>query len=94
MIRPLNDFIIIQPKEVDEKTTAGIILMPQSKEAPQTGIVISVGRGRITSDGNAISPNVNVGDEVIYTRYAGTEIADGNGTLLLLREMDILAIIE
>lgn len=94
MIRPLNDFIIIEPIEVDEKSTGGIILMEASKEKPQTGTVLAVGRGRIMEDGQRIEPDVKANDKVIYARYAGTEIVYEGTTALLVREMDILAVIE
>ena len=94
MIKPLNDFIVIQPTEVDEKTTGGIILMEESKDKPQTGVVVTVGAGRVMDDGKRIEASVAEGDKVIYSRYAGTEIAHKGHNLLLIREMDILAIIE
>lgn len=94
MIKPLNDFIIIKPNEIEEKSSAGIVLLETAQQKPQTGTVVAVGRGRLAEDGTRIPLSVSNNDKVIYARYAGTEVLHEGQSLLIVREMDILAIID
>ena len=94
-IRPLQDRIIVECVE-EETTTAGGIIIPDtaSKEKPQEGKVIAVGKGRKDSDGNIIAMDVKVGDKVLFGKYAGTEIKVDGKSYLMMREDDILGVIE
>ncbi len=91
-IRPLDDRIVVQPLEAEEKTTGGILLPDSAKEKPQRGKVLSVGEGRTTDDGKRIPLTVKVGDEVLYGKYAGTEIKYKGDELKILRENEVLAL--
>ena len=93
-IRPLDDRIVIQPLEAEEKTSGGILLPDTAKEKPQRAKVIAVGDGRLTDDGNRIALTVKVGDQVLYGKYAGTEIKYQGQELKILRENEILALYE
>ncbi len=90
-LQPLADRVVIKPIEREEKTKTGIILPDTAKEKPQEGKVIAVGPGRLSDDGKLIKMDVNVGDRVIYARYAGTEIKVDDEEVVILRENDILA---
>ena len=93
-IRPLDDRIVIQPLEAEEKTSGGILLPDTAKEKPQRAKVLAVGDGRLTDDGNRIALTVKIGDEVLYGKYAGTEIKYRGQELKILRENEILALYE
>ena len=93
-IRPLDDRIVIQPLEAEEKTSGGILLPDTAKEKPQRAKVLAVGDGRLTDDGNRIALTVKVGDEVLYGKYAGTEIKYRGQELKILRENEVLALYE
>jgi len=91
-LKPLGDRVVIQPKKAEEKTSSGIYLpSTASKEKPISGVVVAVGGGK-TIDGNKIPLEVKVGDNVIYSEYAGTEIKVNDEKYLIVREDDILAI--
>ena len=92
---PLADQVIIKlPKQEEEKTVNGIIIASTvKKEQDMQGTVVAVGSGRLMDNGTRVNPEVSVGDDVIFEKYAGTEIADGEDRLLILRERDIMAII-
>ena len=90
-IRPLDDRIVIQPLEAEEKTSGGILLPDTAKEKPQRAKVLAVGDGRLTDDGKRIALTVKVGDEVLYGKYAGTEIKYRGEELKILRENEVLA---
>jgi chaperonin GroES len=90
-LQPLGDRIVVKPSEKEERTKSGIVLPDTAKEKPQEGEVLAVGPGRITDDGKRITPDVKVGDTVIYAKYGGTEVKVENETLVILRESDILA---
>ena len=93
-IRPLNDRILVL-RVAEEQTTAGGIIVPDTaKEKPQKGNVIAVGSGKKSEEGKRISLEVKQGDEVLFPRYAGTEIKIDGVEHLIMREDDILAIIE
>jgi chaperonin GroES len=93
MLKPLADRVVVRPLEREEKTASGIFLPDTAKEKPQEGEVVAVGPGRI-EEGKRIEMEVKVGDRVIFSKYAGTEVKVGNEELLILRESDILAVIQ
>lgn len=93
-IKPLADRVIVRPMEEKEMKKGAIIIPDSAKERPQEGEVIAVGPGRTDEKGNKISMNVKKGDKVIYGKYAGTEIKLNGEEFLLMREDDILGIIE
>ncbi len=94
-LRPLADRIIVEPLEEEEVTASGIVLPETAKEKPQRGKVLSVGSGRKDESGKAIPVDVEVGDTVLFAKYGGTEVKlSSDQTLLVLRESDILAVIE
>ena len=93
-LRPLSDRLIVEPQEKEEKTASGIILPETAKEKPQEGTVLAAGPGRTDDDGKRIEMDVKTGDVVVYAMYAGTEIKIDDRKLLILKESDILAIIE
>ncbi len=93
-LKPLGDRLVVEPKEREETTASGIILPETAKEKPQEGLVIAVGPGRRDDDGDRIEMDVEVGDTVLYAKYAGTEIKLEGKKLLILKESDVLAIVE
>lgn len=93
-IKPLADRVIVRPMEEKETKKGAIIIPDSAKERPQEGEVIAVGPGRTDDKGNKITMNVKKGDKVIYGKYAGTEIKLNGEEYLLMREDDILGIIE
>jgi chaperonin GroES len=93
-VRPLHDRLIIQTEEEEEKTKGGIIIPDTAKEKPVEGKVIAVGAGRIKKDGTKMPLEIKKGDRVLYAKYAGTEIKMDGEEYLMMREDDILAIIE
>ncbi len=92
-VKPLADRIVLRPIEED-KTAGGIILPDTAKEKSMRGEVVAVGPGRLAENGERIKPEVKVGDVVIYSKYAGTEIEIDRQEYLILREGDVLAVIE
>lgn len=94
MLKPLGDRVIIEVVEQEETTASGIVLPDSAKEKPQEGKVIAVGTGRLNDKGERIELQVSEGDHVIYSKYAGTEVKYKEKEYLILREDDILAIIE
>ncbi|GAA4426970.1 co-chaperone GroES [Pontibacter saemangeumensis] len=92
-IKPLADRVIVAPAAAEEKTKSGIIIPDTAKEKPQRGEVIAVGEGKTSEQGSLIKPQVQVGDQVLYGKYAGTEISVDGSDYLIMRESDILAIL-
>ena len=90
-LQPLGDRLIVEALEDEETTTSGIVLPDTAKEKPQRGRVLAVGPGSRDEDGNFIAMEVAEGDEIIYSKYGGTEIKLGTEDYLILRESDILA---
>jgi len=88
---PLGDRVVVKPSPKEDVTKSGIVIPDTAKEKPQEGKVIAVGPGRMTEDGKRIAMDVKVGDIVIYAKYGGTEIKEGDDELIVLRESDILA---
>jgi chaperonin GroES len=93
-IRPLQDRVIVRRLEEEEKTKGGIIIPDTAKEKPQEGKVIAVGKGKVTEDGKVIPLDVKVGDKILFGKYSGTEIKIEGEEHLIMREEDILGIIE
>jgi chaperonin GroES len=93
-VKPLHDRLIIKTLEEEEKTKGGIIIPDTAKEKPVEGKVIAVGAGRIRKDGTKMSLEIKKGDRVLYAKYAGTEIKMDGEEYLMMREDDILAVIE
>ena len=93
-IRPLDDRVVVEPLEAEEKTQGGIVLPDSAKEKPTKGKVISVGEGKLLDSGKRAELLVKKGDRVLYGKYAGTEITVGGKDYLILKENDILAKID
>lgn len=94
MLKPLGDRIVIELIEAEEKTASGIVLPDSAKEKPQEGKVLAVGNGRVLDNGTRAEVDVQVGDRVLYSKYAGTEVKYDGKEVLILRESDILAVIQ
>jgi chaperonin GroES len=90
-LNPLDDRIVVQPQEAEERTAGGIVLPDSAKEKPQRGTVVATGPGRLLESGERGSMSVAVGDVVIYGKYSGTEIEVDGKEVKILRESDILA---
>jgi chaperonin GroES len=90
-LQPLGDRIIVEVLEEEETTVSGIVLPDTAKEKPQRGKILAVGPGARDEDGDYIKMDVAVGDEVIFSKYGGTEIKVGADDVLILRESDVLA---
>ena len=93
-LRPLGDRIVVEPLEAEEKTKGGIILPDTAKEKPQEGKVVAVGKGKTDDSGKLVPMEVKVGDKILYGKYAGTEITIEGKEYMILREEDVLAVIE
>ncbi|MCL6440884.1 MAG: co-chaperone GroES [Thermoleophilum sp.] len=94
-LKPLGDRLIVRPIQEDEKTPSGIVLPDTAKEKPQRGKVLAVGEGRWDEDGERRIPlDIAEGDEILYSKYGGTEIKVDGEELLVLRESDVLAKVE
>lgn len=93
-LKPLADRLVVKPLEQEEVTPSGIVLPETAKEKPQKGEVMAVGPGARDEDGKRIAMDVSVGDKVLFAKYAGTEIKVDGDKLLILRESDILAVVE
>ena len=89
--QPLGDRLIVEPLEEEETTVSGIVLPDTAKEKPQRGKVLAVGPGGRNDSGELVPMEVAVGDEIIYSKYGGTEIKLGADDVLILRESDVLA---
>jgi chaperonin GroES len=93
-IKPLQDRIIVKRFESEEKTASGIIIPDSAKEKPFEGEIIAVGQGKVFDNGTRVEPTVKVGDKVLFAKYAGTEVKFDGEEYLIMREDDILGIIE
>lgn len=93
-LKPLGDRLVVEPQEQEQTTASGLVLPETAKEKPQQGSVIAVGPGRRDDDGARIPLDVSVGDVVLYAKYGGTEIKVEEKKLLILKESDVLAIVE
>jgi chaperonin GroES len=90
-VRPLDDRVVVEPLEAEEKTAGGILLPDTAKQKPQRGRVLAVGPGRLRDNGERIAVNVVKGDEVLYGKYSGSDIEVDRKEIKILRESDILA---
>lgn len=93
-LKPLGSRVVVEPLEQEEVTAGGIVLPETAKEKPQKGLVLSVGAGDRDDSGKRIAMDVAVGDTVLFAKYAGTEIKIDNKKILIMRESDLLAIVE
>ena len=90
-IRPLDDRVVVEPVEAEERTAGGIVLPDSAQEKPQRGHVIAIGPGKLLESGQRATPALSVGDEVIYGKYSGSDIEVDGHEVKILRETDILA---
>ncbi len=93
-VRPLGDRVLVKPLEVEEKKKGGIIIPDTAKEKPQEGKVVAVGKGKITEEGKVLPLDVKVGDKILFGKYSGNEIKIDDEDYLIVKEEDILAIVE
>ncbi|HID54537.1 MAG TPA: co-chaperone GroES [Anaerolineae bacterium] len=93
-LKPLGDRLVVEPKERENTTASGLVLPETAAEKPQEGEVLAVGPGRRDEKGDRISMDVAIGDRVLYAKYGGTEVKVNDSKLLILKESDVLAIIE
>lgn len=93
-LRPLGDRVVVEPSESEEVTAGGILLPETAKEKPQQGTIIAVGPGRHDDNGKLIKMDVKLDDKVLYAKYGGTEIKLNGKKVLILKESDILAVVE
>jgi chaperonin GroES len=93
-IRPLSDRVLVKRLESEEKTAGGIIIPDNAKEKPQQGEILAVGNGKLLDDGKTHQLNVKVGDRILFNKYAGSEVKVDGNEHLIMREEDILGIIE
>ena len=93
-IRPLQDRIIVERIEEETMTAGGIIIPDSAKEKPQEGKVVAAGKGKVTEDGKVLPLDVKVGDKVLFGKYSGTEVKLDGKEFLMMREDDILGVVE
>ncbi len=93
-IRPLGDRVLVKRIQEEEKTKGGIIIPDTAKEKPQEGMVVAVGKGKTTEDGKVIPPDVKKGDRILFGKYSGTEIKIEGEEHLILREDEIVGVLE
>ena len=93
-LQPLGDRVVVERAESEDTTAGGIVLPESAKDKPARGVVISVGPGRVLDDGSRSEMQVKVGEQVLFSSYAGESFTVGDEELLLMREDDILAVIE
>ena len=93
-VKPLEDRILIKPVEADSKTESGILLPESAKEKPMQGKVVALGPGKLLDNGERVKPAVKKGDTVVYGKYSGTEIEIKNVPHLIVRESELLGVIE
>ena len=93
-LRPLHDRVLVEPLEADEKTAGGIIIPDTAKEKPMEGKIIAVGSGTRSDDGKITALDVKKGDRILYGKWSGTEVKIEGTDLLIMKESDIMGIIE
>ncbi len=93
-IRPLQDRIIVKRIKEEEKTKGGIIIPETAKEKPSEGEIVAVGKGKVLDNGTVLPPDVKVGDRILFSRYGGSEVKIEGEEHLIMREDDILGVIE
>ena len=92
MLKPLGDRVLLRPSEAEEKSSGGIVLPDSARKRPQEGTVLAVGSGQVMKDGTRVALTVKVGDVVIYSKYAGTEVRVDGEDLVILDEDSILVV--
>lgn len=93
-IRPLADRVLVERLEAENKTAGGIVLPDTAKEKPKQGKIVAVGEGKTMEDGSVKEMQVKVGDQILFTSYAGTEVKISDTDYLIMDERDILAVVE
>lgn len=93
-VKPLDDRVLVKQSEAEERTAGGIVLPDAAKEKPQRGVVVATGPGKLLEDGQRSKMALKKGDEVFYGKYSGTEIKIDGQEFVILRESDVLAVIE
>lgn len=93
-VRPLHDRILVRRMPEEEKTTGGIIIPDTAKEKPQRGEIVATGKGRVTEDGKTLPLEVRVGDRILFGKYSGTELKLNGSEFLMMREEDVLGVIN
>ena len=93
-IRPLQDRLIVRRLDSEEKTAGGLYIPDSAKEKPQQGEVVAVGKGKVKEDGTAIPMDIKKGDKILFGKYSGTEIKLDGEELLIMREDEVLGVIE
>ena len=93
-LKPLSDRVVIEATQEEQKTPSGIYLPDTAKEKPQRGKVVAVGKGRVASNGERLPMSVKAGDQVLFAKYAGTEVKVNGTEYLIMSESDILAVLE
>ncbi|CZQ91164.1 chaperonin cpn10 [Trichococcus palustris] len=94
MLKPLGNRVIVEVAKEEEKSVGGIVLASSAKEKSQTGVVVAVGAGRVTDNGTKIEMTVKIGDTVLFEKYAGTEVKHDGKEYLVIKESEIVAIID
>ena len=92
-LKPLEDRVVVEPKEAQDKTASGIILPDTAQEKPQEATIVAMGPGKASDSGTIVKMTVKVGDKVLYGKYSGTEVTVDGKDYLIMRESDILAIL-
>jgi chaperonin GroES len=93
-VRPLHDRILVRRLQEDEKTSGGIIIPESAKEKPQRGEVVATGKGRVTEDGKTLPLEVKAGDKILFGKYSGTELKLNGTEFLMMREEDVLGVLN
>ncbi|MBX2996276.1 MAG: co-chaperone GroES [Bdellovibrionaceae bacterium] len=93
-VRPLHDRILVRRTEGEEKTAGGLLIPDTAKEKPQRGEIVACGKGRVTEDGKVLPLEVKIGDKVLFGKFAGSELKINGEELLMMREEDILGVIN
>ena len=93
-LRPLHDRVLVEPLEAEEKTSGGIIIPDTAKEKPMEGKIVAVGKGARSEDGKITALDVKSGDRILYGKWSGTEVKIDGQDLLIMKESDIMGIIE
>jgi len=94
MLKPLDNRVVLRVTKEEEKTQGGLVLASAAQEKPQTAEVLAVGPGRTTNHGKLIEPSLKVGDKVIFEKFAGTSVTIDDEEVLIVKDSDILAIVE
>ncbi|EFK79642.1 co-chaperone GroES [Ligilactobacillus salivarius] len=94
MLKPLGDRVVLKVQKEEEQSIGGIVIASNAKEKPTTGEVIAVGNGRILDNGQRVEPEVKVGQSVVFDKYAGSEVKYESEEYLVIRENDIIAVID